>query len=238
MLIGINGISRSGKDTLADMLVPFKSQKVACADEMKRICMRVYPQMTEDHLWGPSEKRNEPIKAYPRKHIFKDEPPTNGPWTCLCCGVKIEEADEKKCFLTARYALQLLGTEWGRHCYTDTWIDIVLAAYKDLMLGCFFYSGPRGLLLTEVQTGIKMVAIPDLRYKNEMAAVRKAGGQLWRIKRAGAGLKGGMGQHTSETEQLEVPDSYFDLVFENNSSVEALQMHVEYVMKDLKGLHV
>lgn len=232
MLIGINGVSKSGKDTLADMLVPFKSQKVALADEMKRIVRSIYPAMTVEHMWGPSEKRNEKIPAYPRgPHVYPPSGTDEEP-TCVCCGTKYTD-DREQCYLTPRYALQLLGTEWGRHCYLDTWVDIILKNYLMLMNGGYLYSPPLGLLAATIRREGRyaIVAVPDCRYRNELEAIRRVGGKLWRIKRVGGGLKGGMGKHTSETEQLQIPDEYFDQVFDNNSTLEGLQMHLEYIMK-------
>ena len=61
---------------------------------------------------------------------------------------------------------------------------------------------------------VKGVVFSDIRFKNEMAAVKKAGGFLWRMKR-GSGLEGAAGEHSSEAEQREVPDFYFDQVIDN-----------------------
>jgi hypothetical protein len=232
MLIGINGVSKSGKDTLADMLSPFKSVKVALADEMKRLTRKVYPAMTIEHLWGPSEKRNEKILEYPRKnHVF-----TKGEEIlreCACCGEK-NDVEAPQCYLTPRYALQMLGTEWGRNNYLDTWVEILLGNAVAILSRGFSYKAPSGVLWEMAlpkHAWYEIVAVPDIRYKNEMEAIRANGGKLWRIKRAGSGLKGAMAKHNSETEQLEVPDEYFDLIFDNNSTLEALQMHLEYAMK-------
>jgi hypothetical protein len=45
---------------------------------------------------------------------------------------------------------------------------------------------------------VKGVVIPDVRFSNELAAIRKAGGEVWRIIRPGAGLSGEAAHHASE----------------------------------------
>lgn len=79
--------------------------------------------------------------------------------------------------LTARRALQHLGTEFGRAMHPDVWIRLALSKAERA-------SGP--------------VVIPDVRFKNEAAAVRAAGGRVVRIVRPGAGLDGAAATHASE----------------------------------------
>ncbi len=83
--------------------------------------------------------------------------------------------------LTPRYALQTLGTEWGRHCYPNVWAEL----------------GVRRALASPAP----LVVITDCRFVNEALAVRRAGGEVWRIVRPGVGLAGAAGLHPSEAEQ-------------------------------------
>jgi hypothetical protein len=93
-VIGLSGRAGAGKDTAADILIKqFGFVKISLADEMKRICARIYG-WGQDRLWGPSERRNLP------------DPDLGG--------------------LTARKALQHLGTEWGRAMYENTWVNLAL----------------------------------------------------------------------------------------------------------------
>lgn len=63
-LIALSGKSRSGKDTVADMLVTEKGfAKIALADPLKRFCKEVYG-FSYEQLWGPSEERNRPDERY------------------------------------------------------------------------------------------------------------------------------------------------------------------------------
>jgi HNH endonuclease len=136
-------------------------------------------------------------------------------------------------FLTPRYALQQLGTNWGRNCFDTIWVDYALRVAKRILetpdrtvefvngyspeVGAFFYGGgdrPKG------------VVIPDVRFKNEVKGIKAAGGKLIRVVRPGSGLKGTAAQHQSETEQLEIPDELFDFVLHNVGTLEVLERAV------------
>lgn len=63
-----------------------------------------------------------------------------------------------------RVAMQTLGSEWGRDCIDrDLWVDTEMDATRDL---------PR-------------VVFDDVRFSNEVAAIRKAGGMVVRVMRPG-----------------------------------------------------
>lgn len=211
MLIGISGLAGSGKDTVADFLVNDHGfTKVALADPLKRIARDVY-DFTEEQLWGPSENRNAPDPRYPRED-----------GTCL----------------SPREALQLLGTEWGRRCYADTWIKCGIRNAQTLLTHpSARYSrcdGIRGGMLTPAEPRAG-VAIPDIRFRNEMDAIRAAGGFLVRVVRPGAGLGGAAGVHVSEREQLEISDDAFDCVLHNAHSLESLREAVGNCVARLRG---
>ena len=215
MIIAISGQAGSGKDTAADFLVKHRGfVKVAFADPMKRICKEVY-DFTDEQLWGPSELRNVPDERYPRVFAatMNDGPNNTFPTE----------------YLTPRYALQQLGTEWGRSCYLQTWTRLLLKTAKTLMdgQGEWGYYGPKGLYRwsdtrdwdeadRRYNRRPRGIVVPDLRWPdgNEGQAIRAAGGRLLRMKR-GTGLKGEAGEHLSEASMQDVPDVHFDEVVEN-----------------------
>jgi hypothetical protein len=219
MLIGLTGKAYAGKDTSADYLVKqYCCVKIALADPLKRIVKDVF-SFTDEQLWGPSEMRNEPDERYPR-------------WVADVAGEKVQQ------YLTPRYALQQLGTEWGRDCYNDVWIDYALRMANEVLTNQRSYGAKGGLGHGEsggnyvyTDTKFKGVVISDCRFMNEFAAIRKDGGKVWRIKRPEEGLEGDAGLHVSETEQDGVPDSYFDAVLYNDSTIAALQMRIDTLMK-------
>ena len=85
------------------------------------------------------------------------------------------------CGNTPRQALQTLGTEWGRDCIgADFWVRIWAA---------------------EAANHAHVVA-DDVRFPNEAAAIRAAGGLVVRLDRPGAGSASGA-DHVSERMDFE-----------------------------------
>lgn len=71
---------------------------------------------------------------------------------------------------TPRYAMQTLGTEWGRKCIgEDFWVR-------------YWTQRVRGRQATSMARGI---VVDDVRYLNELDAVAGLGGRLWWVERPG-----------------------------------------------------
>lgn len=104
-------------------------------------------------------------------------------------------------YLTPRHALQTLGS-WGRDCYEHVWVDAAL----------------------RLAAAHELAVIPDVRYRNELERIHRAGGKAIRIVRPGAGLSGAAASHPSETEQDSIPDSAFDAVIANDGTLEDLEV--------------
>ena len=98
-------------------------------------------------------------------------------------------------FPEIRRLLQVLGTEVGRHMiHENVWVDIAL----------------RGMLPTDD------VVFTDVRFINEAVAIKKLGGEVWRIDREGVGaLNGHISEHA-------LKDWEFDRIIENNGTIEDL----------------
>lgn len=99
---------------------------------------------------------------------------------------------------TPREAMQTLGTEWGRALAPTLWID----AWR------------RGLEKLALESGADdeelVVVVDDVRFPNEVAALRAFGGTIVRVERPGSGLVGAAGRHASEYADLGVPDVLID----------------------------
>lgn len=245
MIIGISGLAGSGKDTCADFLVrDHNFVKVSFADPMKRICMDVYG-FSFDQLWGPSAARNAHDTRLPREHG-----PFNKDGVCACCsidfgpGYSLDEVIKRKtqhpCYLTPRFALQQLGSEWGRACREDTWVEYALTvATKLSQEGGYNYSAMGGLS-HDWRPGDKNwkthVVIPDVRFENELIGLDVVGALTIRVVRPNAGLGGAAGAHRSEREQSGILDSRFDLVIQNDGTLKDLQEAIEVAMQKWKGL--
>jgi hypothetical protein len=204
MIVAFLGKAGVGKDTAADYLCrKYQFVKIAFADPMKRFCKEIF-DFTNEQLWGPSEMRNKPDERYIRDVVAAGGQPT---------GKFIPE------YLTPRFALQTLGTEWGRNCYQHVWVDYAMRLAKELLndpsISYTAEAGPhcedkpprRGSKL------VRGVVISDARFKNELSRIREQGAKVVQLLRPGveelsAGVKG----HASETEQNEVTAEDVDMI--------------------------
>lgn len=138
-IIGLTGYARSGKDTVARMIRTRVNQSdhdceiLAFAEPMKTFAREVFG-FTDEQLYG--DTRDVPDQRWQR--------PDGS-------------------FLTPRYALQTLGTEWGRNCDPNVWV--------------------KAGLMRAARSLAEVVVFTDVRFLNEAAQIRKAGGQLWRVDR-------------------------------------------------------
>jgi len=80
----------------------------------------------------------------------------------------------------------------------------------------YSYDVQQGLICTNVPMGPKPkgVVISDVRFLNEVKAIKAAGGYVIKLLR-GEGLEGAAGQHKSETELQGIPLELFDRVIDN-----------------------
>jgi hypothetical protein len=222
LIVGILGPAGSGKDTMADELMnQHDFVKVAMADPLKRICREVY-DFSDTQLWGPSQERNKEDKRYLRSEKVTSQ-------KGCCVGVEQE-------FLTPRMALQTLGTEWGRAMYPGTWVDYALRVIQQLKGGHYSYDQKNGLVEQPGHEGAPSgVAIPDVRFQNEIDAIHKAGGYVVRIRRPGKGgdVKGGVAGHASEREMEAIPDSVFDAVINNDGELVDFYLSITTVLANL-----
>jgi hypothetical protein len=242
MILGVCGPAGAGKDLGAERFIKEHGfVRVAFADPLKRYAKDIY-DFTDEQLWGPSEMRNLPDKRYPRDHTWKElgsDPETNPDFkdfACACCGqttMKRQVEDDvfipdlegiMQCYLTARYALQLLGTEYGRHCYPDTWVELALRTAKRLKAGDCYYDMKTGLRytssVTPAMTPKADVVISDVRFLNEIRGIHRGGGYVIRIVPPPRPKKEGevWRKHQSELEQESIPDAEFDAVIKNEKN--------------------
>lgn len=233
-IIGLSGVAGVGKDYIANILCEdFGFIKVAFADPIKRICRDVF-DFSEEQLWGPSEKRNEPDKRYLRSTINAGHMLTEEALKEFPDGMVPQ-------YLTPRYSLQKLGTEWGRECYENVWVDYTLRVAQKISTGQYLYDSQLGLRSAtwlEHPDGLlkvkKNVVIPDVRFRNELDALHKVDAKVIRIRRSrGTTLDAEAAQHASERDQADIPDSDFDFVLNNVEEPLALQVSIIEMMKVL-----
>lgn len=208
--IGLCGFKGAGKDTAADYLVSkYGYTKISLADPLKRACQSIFGFPAE-HLWGSSSLREVPDERY----VFSGLDPVDG--TPLH-KVSIDtarfwqrESDGEffPQFVTPRLALQSLGTEWGRRLNSNLWVSACLNHIR--------------------QTDNPRHAISDVRFVNELTAIRAAGGIVVRLLRGER-----TSNHPSELELESIPLDSFNYVVSNNFSKDHLYQTLDKVMADL-----
>lgn len=106
---------------------------------------------------------------------------------------------------TPRYAMQTLGTEWGRDCIgKDFWIELWIRSANIIVA-----AGGR-------------VVTDDCRFPNEAIAARRLGGDIYKIE----GRGGISGEHVSERGCGDQ-----DLVLVNDGAVEELHGKIEEALR-------
>lgn len=124
-------------------------------------------------------------------------------------GAEKEQPCELLCGQTPRWAMQSLGTEWGReYIDADLWIMLWRRTYRDL--------------------SATPVVIDDCRFPNEVAAVRAEGGFVVRIE----GRGGAIGANHISERRLSAPT----LTISNAGSVEQFHERVVDLVRDLSWI--
>lgn len=120
---------------------------------------------------------------------------------------------------TPRRAMQTLGTEWGRSLSATLWIDAWRRAVE-------------GRALKEAVEGKTVLIIADdVRFANEVAAIRAMGGLIVRVLRPGAGLSGEAGAHMSEAGDLDDPD----IAIHNDGSLDWLHTQIDAIAANVRA---
>lgn len=112
-----------------------------------------------------------------------------------------------------RHAMQTLGTEWGRGLASAYWVDVWLRGLAA--------DAPR----PSADGSTRLVIADDVRFPQEVAAIRALGGLVVRIVRPGAGLAGAAGAHASETTDLGEPD----MTIVNDGTLDWLQRQADAI---------
>lgn len=115
-----------------------------------------------------------------------------------------QEPQDALCGRTLRYALQHLGTEWGRGMIGDTvWLEALVRRVEELR-----------------KDGAVGVVIDDLRFANEYRLLRDMGAKIVHIGRAGHTIPTLNGGHASE---MDWTDFTPDVVVLNRRGVAELR---------------
>lgn len=210
VLLGISGQAAVGKTTAANIFVDnFSFKEISFADPIKRAAKKWW-DFSDQQLWGESKYRNMPDERY-----------------------YIESSDS---FLTTRSPLQEIG-DGARRADPDVWLRLALKTAKELIDNptSLSYDKKRGLYRQDGSETINGVVFGDCRYLNEIEHVKASEGVLIRIKRPNVALSGSAGQHSSETEQLNISDKEFDFIIDNDGTLEEFKEKVSQIAKQICG---
>ena len=141
----------------------------------------------------------------------------------------LEEDYVTKINLTPRLLLQLLGTDCGRDIiHPNIWVNSLMREYKasETHKVPRYYDevNKKGLAGYEGIWEYPNWIITDMRFLNEMEAVKKRNGITIRVNR---NLEESKDQHESETE---LDNAEFDYVIENSGSIEELIEKVREIL--------
>jgi hypothetical protein len=229
--LALAGKSKSGKDTTAQLIKELATKELdptvvvrnySFASPIKQICKIMFPNVPDEHLYGPSELRESFVFPPPL------QPTLLG---CDVCGFgTVENVDEwspilpcRDCgtvalpasmMLTVRQVLMDIG-KLGRSYDKDCWSNATISKIT--------------LDESEFDPGsINVSIVSDLRFKNEMYLLRRAGFKLVRIYRADLISTS---KDVSEVDLDDVGDEEFDFIVRNDKNVEHLKLQLEPILK-------
>jgi len=119
-------------------------------------------------------------------------------------GDKKEEPSDLLCGRTPRHAMQTLGTEWGR--------DLI---HPDLWVRATMFELHRALQAWEPSEPM-LIVIDDVRFENEVKALKRAGAIFWHVRREGCHFS----EHASEAG---VAPERLDRILNNDGNIEGFR---------------
>lgn len=109
----------------------------------------------------------------------------------------------------SRMIMQKLGTEVIRSIEENTWVNYLMREIR--------------------KKGYSRVVIPDTRFPNEVEAIKKVGGKIWRVERYDTKPTGDV-NHPSE---IALDDyKHFDLTIANNFDIQHLHQLIDLAIQD------
>lgn len=139
--------------------------------------------------------------------------------------------DEKR---TVRWLLQTVGTEAMReHVHNNVWVNALFAHYKPLMSASFgtidFAKGEYKELIPDTPIEYPNWLITDMRFPNELNAVKARGGITIRLRRTQWIKEGDVDKHIHPSETA-LDNAKFDYEIDNDGTIEELIEKVKEIL--------
>jgi hypothetical protein len=232
-VLAIMGRAKSGKDTVGDLIkqaLPGEIVTIAFADRLKQLAMDLYGLTREDVYTDAGKDRVTDFTCWKcpacqSLDCFQDEARRIVCRKCTAVGL------DSALFMgrwTVRMILQHLGTEGCRRIDPYVWVNFAMRNARTAL--------EQGVTITHsdqrpADIGLcfkpRLVVITDCRFRSEMEGVQAAGGSVWRLRRPDTDRQAqGIAAHASENEMDTIPDSKFQRVIRNDSTLEVLQERV------------
>jgi hypothetical protein len=193
IVVGIHGKARAGKDTLANFLIDYFK------DNYNKKFLRLafadeLKNMCKDHFNLTDDQLWGDHKETPDKRYYKGISPNN-------CGLGLSKLPSS--YWTAREIMQEMGTFYRKISY-DFWLDKI-----------------DNHISTLNERDFQGVIITDVRYKNESEYIKENGVLIKIVRDDKAVIHGS--DHASEVSLDSLPESYFDIYFENDGDLKDLK---------------
>ncbi len=235
-IIGISGKKTVGKNTIAkiiNQLTNNKYEEKCFADKLKDIiCILI--NCTREQLEDESFKSKELGEEWWYWYMELD-----GGYSPIILDYLTTTKKELKSYEglelikpTPRFLLQFIGTNLFRNqLHPEIWVNSLMNEYKPQ------WKEETKIYWKERLSEYPNFIITDLRFPNELEAVKKRGGITIRVNRPYSTVAGDNGIpatfnhaqfHPSETA---LDDAEFDYTIENNSSIEDLIHTVSLILK-------
>lgn len=208
MIVGVNGLKRSGKDTIGEYLESIHGySRTSFASPLKRTCEIYFnasgikederEEVREFLILERSITRAASSLGFSAQELFKFQERFHDVFDKYST---LLDDSYGKYSMTYRQMLQLFGTEVCRYFKDDIWIALASEQIKTL----------------------DNVVITDVRFNNEAAMIRSIGGVVIEVNRAGTISDG----HASESK---IDHSFIDYSVEN-TTFEELFNQVENIL--------
>lgn len=208
MIVGISGKIDSGKSTLAKRLIAFDFIKFSFADWMKHYCAGVYDVPVEwmyDQDQKESTSRQYKISALARD-LRSLERMGYSDATCRALILQLENTLNRPYFVSLREMLQFVGTEYFRALDPNFHVKRTV----------------------ETLDPNKNYVCDDMRFPNEVDALRRVNAKLFRVNRP---THSNTGNHPSEIALDDYTD--WDFILVNDGTLEQYETKVAEVISKI-----